>query len=82
VRCRSCRQEFGSSTAPAVDLRSTCWDKARMTRAAAAIPELGKRAGIARPLKAMTSARQRPVAVPRAYLLELDDGVDLLTPRR
>ena len=72
IVCRRCRTEFVSSTAPAIDLCSSCWDKARMTRAEAAIPAEGRNAGIPRPLKAMTGHRDRTAAIPRAYWIDLD----------
>jgi hypothetical protein len=43
-------------------------------------PQEGKNAGRARPLKQQTSYRNRPIsvttAIPRGYMIDLDDGVD------
>jgi hypothetical protein len=77
IICRGCRQSFISSLAPVADLCS------ELSRAEAAVPEHGRNAGVARPLRSSTGHRLRGGdRVPKAYLVELDEGVDLLTPRR
>jgi hypothetical protein len=53
-----------------------------MSRLSAAVPEHGKNAGVARPLRSMTSYRLNGGSrVRKEYLLDLDPGVDV-TPRR
>lgn len=81
VICSGCGCSFAASLAPGL-ICDPCWSRATMSRAAAAIPKQGRRAGIARPLKQMTSYRNRPVAIPRAYLLELDEGATPPLTRR
>jgi hypothetical protein len=53
-----------------------------MSRPEAAVPEQGRHAGQARPLRSSTGYRlDGGSGVPRDYLIDLDSGVDL-TPRR
>ena len=83
IRCRSCRAEFVSSLAPIADLCSECFAASRMSRAEAAIPADGRNAGKPRPLRSSTGYRLNGGShVPRDYIIELDDGVDPLKPRR
>jgi hypothetical protein len=76
VKCSGCGCAFSRSRAPGL-LCDNCWDRATMARASAAVPTHGRHAGKPRPLKAMTSYRNRVPRVPNGYAVELDDGVEI-----
>jgi hypothetical protein len=71
VICARRSNEFRASRAPGL-VCDDCFSRSRMTRVEGAIPEQGRNAGIPRPLKAMSSYRQRTPAIPRAYWIDLD----------
>ena len=79
IICRGCRSSFVSSRAPVADLCSECYERSRMPRLSAAVPEHGRNAGVARPLKASTGYRLNGGL--RGQQDYLDPGVDL-TRRR